>query len=366
MKTKKSIMLIMMTLILAIFAGCGAKNTTEGGKASSTPAPEVAATKAPEATKPAPEAAKKVNIGISQIVEHPSLDEARKGFLAALKDNGYIEGENLVIDYKNAQGDGPTQATIAQKFVADKKDLILGIATPTAQAIAQATQTSADGKNIPVLFTAVTDALDAKLVQSNEKPGSNVTGTVDMHPEAVSKLMEFIAKNVTDVKAVGIVSNPGEANSVVNVKMAEENLTKLGLKVVKAAATNSNEVQTAAQSLIGKVQAIYVPSDNTVVGALDTVIQVADKNKLPLFVAEKDSVKKGGVASYGFEYYDLGYATGKMAVDILKNGKKPADIPVGYAEKVNLAINLKAAEKQGLKVTDEMKAEAKANNYLFE
>jgi putative tryptophan/tyrosine transport system substrate-binding protein len=365
MKTKKSFMLIMMTIVLAIFAGCGAKTSTEGGQASSTPAPGTAATKAPESTK-APEAAKKVKIGISQIVEHPSLDEARKGFIAALKDNGYIEGENLEIDYKNAQNDMPAQVTIAQKFVADKKDLILGIATPTAQAMAQATQTSSDGKNIPVLFTAVTDALSAKLVASNEKPGANVTGTVDMHPEAVLKLMEFISKNVPDVKKVGILYSPSEANSVVNVKMAKDNLTKLGIEVVEAAATNSNEVQTAAQQLVGKVQAIYVPSDNTVVGALDTVIQVAEKNKLPLFVPEKDSVKKGGAVSYGFEYFDLGYATGKMAVDILKNGKKPADIPVGYAEKVGLAINLKAAEKQGLKITDEMKAEAKANNYLFE
>jgi len=356
MKAKKSFMLVLMAFVLVLFAGCGAKTTTEGGSSAGTPAPAANA----------PEAAKKVKIGISQIIEHPSLDEARKGFLAALKDNGFIEGENLEIDYKNAQGDPPTQATIAQKFVSDKKDLILGIATPTAQAIAQATQATPEGKNIPVLFTAVTDAQVAKLVQSNEKPGGNVTGTVDMKPEAVVKLMEFIAKNVPGVTDVGIVYSPSEANSVVNVKMAEDALTERGLKVVKAAATNTNEVQTAAQQLVGKVQAIYVPSDNTVVGALDTVIQVADKNKIPLFVPEKDSVQKGGAISYGFEYYDLGYATGKMAVEILKNGKKPADIPVGYAEKIGLAINLKAAEKQGLKITDEMKAEAKANNYLFE
>lgn len=360
MKAKKSVVLIMLAVMLAIFTGCGNSGNPNSNAESSTPAPSKAPESTPSGEGDKSDDGKVYNIGISQIVEHPSLDEARKGFIAALKDNGFEEGKNLNIEYKNAQNDMNTQTTIAQKFASDKKDLILGIATPTAQAMAQAT------KDIPVLFTAVTDAVVAKLVEDIEKPGGNVTGTVDMHPEAVSNLMEFISKNVPNIKTVGILYSPSEANSLVNVEMAEKNLSDLGIKVTKATATNTSEVQTAAQSFIGKVEAIYVPSDNTIVGALDTVIQVADKNKIPLFVPEKDSVEKGGVASYAFEYYDLGYATGKMAVDILKNGKNPGDIPVGYAEKVGLAINLKAAEKQGFNVTEEMKNEAKENNYLFE
>lgn len=363
MKAKKSFVLIMLAVMLAVFTGCGNSGNSansKGNAESSTPAPSSSPENTPNGEGEKSGDGKVYNIGISQIVEHPSLDEARKGFIAALKDNGFEEGKNLNIEYKNAQNDMNNQATIAQKFVADKKDLILGIATPTAQAMAQAT------KDIPVLFTAVTDAVGAKLVQSNEQPGGNVTGTVDMHPEAVSKLMEFISKNVPDVKTVGILYNPGEANSVVNVEMAEKNLTDLGLKVTKATATNAGEVQTAAQSLIGKVEAIYVPSDNTVVSALDAVIQVANKNKVPLFAAENDSVEKGAFASYGTVYSDLGYKTGLMAVEILKNGKSPADLPVQLPDKIGLGINMKAAAAQGMEVTDEMKNEAKENNFLFE
>ncbi|CAH8769513.1 ABC transporter substrate-binding protein [Paenibacillus dendritiformis] len=304
-------------------------------------------------------AGKKVKIGVTQVVNHASLDEAYKGFVQALKDNGYTEGDNLVIDYQNAQGDPTNAATIGQKFATGGVDLVLGIGTSVSQAAAK------EVKDVPVLFTAVTDPVGAGLVQSMEKPGANVTGTTDLHPEAVSRLMEFIKEQVNGVTAVGILANEGEQNTVVNVQKAEEALTALGLKAVKAPVTNSSEVKQAAESLIGKVQAIYVPSDNTVVSGLGAVVSVANENKIPLFVAEKDSVKNGGVASFGFEYYDLGYTTGKMAVDMLKNGKKPADTPVQIPEALDLALNVKAAEAQGFAVTDDLKKQVKPEN-LFE
>nr|WP_172619664.1 ABC transporter substrate-binding protein [Paenibacillus alvei] len=348
MKSRRHLVLAaIMSLLMLFAAACGnggaANNSTSEGSGGATGSAE----------------GKKVKIGITQVVNHASLDEAYKGFVQALKDNGYVEGENLVLDYQNAQGDQTNAATIAQKFATGGVDLILGIGTSVSQAAAKET------KNIPVLFTAVTDPVGAGLVQSMESPGSNVTGTTDLHPEAISKLMEFIKDNVKNIASVGIIANEGEQNTVVNVQKAEEALTKLGLSVVKAPVTNSSEVKQAAESLIGKVQAIYVPSDNTVVSALNSVIGVGNDNKIPVFVAEKDSVKNGGVASFGFEYFDLGYTTGKMAVEILKDGKKPADVPARIPESLDLALNMKAAAAQGFDVSDAMKQQVKPEN-LFQ
>ncbi|MDK8181103.1 ABC transporter substrate-binding protein [Paenibacillus sp. UMB4589-SE434] len=344
MKFSRQVVLIFLLAALIVVSACGAKGTDSGPVSTGNTEGM---------------SSKKIKIGITQIVEHLSLDEARRGFVQALKDAGYVEGETLEIDFQNAQGDLSNAATITQKFASDKKDLVLAIATPTAQAAAQ------NIKNKPILFTAVTDPIGAGLVQSIEKPGANVTGTADLHPDAISKLMEFIASNVKDIKAVGIIANEGEQNTHINVKQAVDALSKLGVEVVKAPVANSSEVKQATESLAGKVQAIYVPSDNTVVSALATVISVASDIKIPTFVADKDSVKNGGVASYGFEYFDLGYSTGKMAIEILKEGKKPADLAVKYPETLDLALNLKAAASQGFDVTAAMKAEVKQEN-LFE
>ncbi|MEB3102316.1 ABC transporter substrate-binding protein [Ferviditalea candida] len=345
-----------MLIAMLVLSACG-QSKQAAPQESAKPSEQPAQSSAPEPKK---EEKKVVKIGITQIVEHPSLDAARNGFLAALKDNGFTEGDNLQVDTQIAQGDMSNNTSIAQKFAADKKDLILAISTPSAQAVVkQITDT-------PVLFTAITDPLGAKLVSSLEKPGGNVTGTSDTHPEAITKLMDFIASQFPKVKTIGIVANEGEQNSLINVKKAEEALAKHNIKVVKAAVTNSSEVKQGAESLVGRVDAIYVPKDNTVVAALESMIQVAEKNKLPLFVGEKDSVKRGGFASYGFEYFDLGYTTGKMAVDILKNGKKPGDIPVGFPENLDLAINMKAAKNEGIEVTDAMKSMVKDPKNIIE
>jgi putative tryptophan/tyrosine transport system substrate-binding protein len=326
---KKSLAVILSGAMLMLAACGGGGNQASGEKKEKT-----------------------VKIGITQIVEHPSLDAAREGFIAALKDAGYEEGKNLEIDYQNAQGDMNNNASIAQKFVSDKSDLILAIATPSAQAAIQAT------KEIPILFTAITDPVGAELVQSMEKPGGNATGTSDTHPDAIKNTIAAIKKFVPGAKKVGIIYNNGEPNSVVNVKNAKEALEAEGLEAVESTISTSSEVKQAAESMVGRVDVLYIPKDNTVVAALESVITVANDKDIPMFAGEGDSVKRGAFASYGLDYHDLGYTTGKMAVEILE-GKKPADIPVGYPEKLELVVNKKAAEEEGITLTDELLKDAK-------
>lgn len=293
-----------------------------------------------------------VKIGIIQLVEHPSLDGAREGFIAALKEAGYEEGKNLKIDYQNAQGDVNNNMSIAQNLVADKNDVILAIATASAQAAAQST------KDIPILFTAITDPVGAKLVESLEKPGGNVTGTSDTHPDAIKNTITAIKTFIPNAKKVGMIYNSGEPNSVVNVENAKKVIEELGLEAVETTVTASSEVKQAAESLVERADVFYIPKDNTVVSALESVITVANEKKIPTFVGEGDSVKRGTFASYGFEYHDLGYTTGKMAVEIL-NGKKPSEIPVGFPENLELFINKKAAEQEGITLTEEMLKDAR-------
>ncbi|WP_079504148.1 ABC transporter substrate-binding protein [Mesobacillus jeotgali] len=320
---------VLLSGAMLMLAACGGGNQVSGEKKDKT-----------------------VKIGITQIVEHPSLDAAREGFIAALKDAGYEEGKNLKIDYQNAQGDMNNNASIAQKFVSDDSDLILAIATPSAQAAVQAT------KDIPVLFTAITDPVGAELVQSMEKPGGNATGTSDTHPDAIKNTIAAIKKFIPDAKKVGIIYNNGEPNSVVNVKNAKEALEAEGLEAVETTISASSEVKQAAESMVGRVDVMYIPKDNTVVAALESVITVANDKDIPMFVGEGDSVKRGAFASYGLDYHELGYTTGKMAVEILE-GKKPSEMPVGYPENLELVINKKAAEEEGIALTEDLLKGAK-------
>ncbi|MBM6619417.1 ABC transporter substrate-binding protein [Bacillus suaedaesalsae] len=291
---------------------------------------------------------KEVVIGVTQIVEHVSLDAAFDGFKKALADNGYIEGENVKFDVQIAQGEMSNSQTIAQNFVGDKVDLIFANSTPSAQSALNAT------KDIPIVFTSVTDPVGAELVKSFDKPGSNITGTTDTHPEALSKTLEFAIKEVGS-KKLGVIYNSGEQNSQVQVneikKIAESN----GAEIVEVSVSTSAEVKQAAESLIGRVDAIYVPTDNTVVSALDTVISVANSKDIPLFAGELDSMKKGSLAASGFSYFDLGYETGLMAVEILKGNKKPSEIPVAVPKSFALVINKIAAKEQGVEVKDSWK-----------
>lgn len=354
----KKFFYIMMVAFLIMLAACGSTESNSSGSTESNSSENESTKKEGQENEQKEEKPeeKVVKIGISQIVEHPSLDAAREGFVAALKDNGYIEGENLKVDTQIAQGDMNNNKTIAQKFVGDKVDLILGISTPSAQSILSETT------DIPVLFTAITDPIGAQLVDSFESPGGNATGTSDTHPAAISNTMKAIADFFPEAKKVGIIYNAGEQNSEVNVHHAKEAMKGLGLEAVEATISTSAEVQQAAQSLIGRADVIYIPKDNTVVSALQAVITIANDEDIPLFVGESDSVKAGGFAGYGFEYFDLGYQTGEMAIEILKNGKNPNEIPVLYPSTLGLVINAAAAKEQGIEITDAMREGATVIN----
>ncbi|WP_096154432.1 MULTISPECIES: ABC transporter substrate-binding protein [Bacillus] len=290
----------------------------------------------------------KVTIGVTQIVEHPSLDAAFDGFKKALEDNGFKEGENVTYDVQIAQGEQSNSISIANNFVADNVNLIFANSTPSAQTALQATRQAPE---IPVVFTSVTDPVGAELIESFDKPGPNITGTSDNHPESISNTIEFMIKEL-NIKRIGVVYNAGEQNSVVQVEQVEKVAKANGAQIVTASVSTSAEVKQATESLIGRVDAIYVPTDNTVVSAFQTVVSVANDEKIPLFAGELDSMKQGAVAASGFSYFDLGYQTGLMAVKILKGEKTAADIPAAYPESFTLVINKIAAKAQGVEIKD--------------
>lgn len=293
---------------------------------------------------------KTLKVGIVQIVEHPALDDARKGFLETLKKGGYEEGKNLKVDYQNAQGDQTILQTIAEKFSSDKPDLILAIATPSAQAIASKIT------DIPVLITAVTDPLSAKLVKTMEKPGANITGTTDMNP--IADQLKLLKDLVPNAKKVGVIYNAGEVNSQVQVDIVKNNAKDLGLEIVEATVSNSSDVLMAAQSLIGKVEAIYVPTDNTVVSAFESVAKITTENKIPVISGESSVVDRGGIGTIGINYLKLGQQTGEMAVKIIKGEAKPQDMAIESQKELDTVINQKAADAIGLTIPQELLAKA--------
>ncbi len=281
-----------------------------------------------------------VEIGVMQIVSHPSLDAAREGFEQAFVDAGYVEGETVVFEELNAEGDTATATSIASTFASDGKDLVLAIATPTAQAAAQAIT------DIPILITAVTEPQEAGLVDSWEEPGGNVTGTSDINP--VSEQLSLVKELVPDARTVGIVYSSGEVNSQVQVDLAEEAAGDLGLELELVTVSSSGEVQQAAESL--DVDAYYVPTDNAVVSALESLIQVAESKQVPVIAAEGDSVERGCVATYGIDYAALGYQTGEMALRVLDDGADPATMPIETQSELQLVVNPAAAERMGVTI----------------
>jgi len=278
----------------------------------------------------APASAQDKSVAVTAIVEHPALDAVRDGVQAALKEAGYEAGKNLKWQYQSAQGNTGTAAQIARKFVGDKPDAIVAIATPSAQAVVAAT------KNVPVVFSAVTDPVAAKLVTSWDASGTNVTGVSDLL--ALDKQIDLIKRVVPGAKRVGMVYNPGEANSVVVVNQLKELLPKHGMSLVEASAPRSVDVGSAARSLIGKADVIYTNTDNNVVSAYEALVKVGQEAKLPLVASDTDSVKRGGIAALGINYRDLGEQTGRMVVRILK-GEKPGDIKPETSTKLELFVN---------------------------
>jgi putative tryptophan/tyrosine transport system substrate-binding protein len=286
-----------------------------------------------------------ITIGVTQIVEHPSLDAAFDGFKKALEDNGYIEDENVKYDVQIAQGDMNNSQTVANNFVGDKVDLIFANSTPSAQSALNAT------KEIPIIFTSVTDPVGAGLVEAFDKPGANITGTTDTHPDAIPNTINFIVDELSP-KKIGVVYNSGEQNAEVQVERVREILANTNVELVEVSISTSAEVKQAAESLVGRADVIYIPKDNTVVSALESVISVANAEDIPMFVGELDSMKRGAIAGSGFSYFDLGYETGLMAVEVLSGEKKPSEVNVSYPKSLKLVINKLAAEEQGLEIKE--------------
>lgn len=287
-----------------------------------------------------------IKIGVLQLIEHNALDSAYKGFVDGLKEAGYEDGKNIIIDYQNAQGEQANCITIGQKFINDKSDLILAIATPAAQAIANMT------KDIPILITAVTDPADSKLVADNNAPGGNVTGTSDLTP--VEAQIELLKEIIPNVKTVGLLYCSSEQNSVFQINIAKKKLDAMGIKYIDIAISNLNEIQQVIQNVIGKVEAIYTPTDNMIANGMATVALMTEPAKIPVICGEGGMTMLGGIATYGINYYELGKLTSTQAVSILKGDKKTSEMPIEYLQKFDLVVNTNMIESIGLTIPESL------------
>ena len=332
-----TVCLSLILLVCLTLVGCSSGNTVDAAKPASGEHPQ------PEQ--------KVYKVGLIQLVEHPSLDYVREGIIKGLKDSGFEQGKNLIIDYQNAQGDQTTLDNIAKKFVGDRVDLIVSITTPAAQIVA------ANTTDIPIVFSAVTDPVSAKVVQSWERPGGNVTGVSDLNP--FDAQFEMLQKVVPHAKKIGIVYNPGEVNSQVQVEKAREFAEKNGYEIVVAPIHNSSEVLTASQTLVSKgIDAFYVITDNTVATSINSLAKVAIDHKLPTIVAEDSQVEGGCLISIGIDYNLHGYQAGKMAARVL-NGANPAEMPVELQEELMVVINRETQQALGIELPEEYTSRAK-------
>lgn len=280
------------------------------------------------------------HVGVLQVVQHPSLDKAYQGFKKGLKQGGYEEGKNLKIDYQNAQNSQDNLKSMSEKLVNDKSDLILGIATPAAQSVANATS------KIPIVVTAVTDLKAAHLVKTDAQPGRNVTGTTDM--VSIERQIALLLSIVPKAKTIGIMYNAGESNSKIQADLAITALKKAGVKPLVKNANSTNDVQQVTATLATKVDGIFLPTDNTFDSAAAIVGKIVKEKKVPLVAGSTDQVKTGGLASIGIDYELLGEQTGKMAAKILAGKAKPAEMPVQKAHQVKLVVNKEMAKALGI------------------
>ncbi|NLZ93509.1 MAG: ABC transporter substrate-binding protein [Firmicutes bacterium] len=325
LKRKKSLSLLLVFLLMAVMVLTGCADESAGNE----------------------EGVKK--IGIIQIVEHPSLNTIREAIIAQLEQEGFKDGENIEIDYHSAQGDPSNLKTISQRFATGNYDLIIAIATPSAQAVVGET------KEIPIIFSACTDPIGSGLVERLENPGGNVTGTSDA--VSAEKIMSLAMQITPEIKTIGALYNGGETNSQAVIKELKSFASKHGLTVVEATVSNTAEVQQAALSLVSKVDAIFSPIDNTVASAMPVVADVARQAKLPVYVGADSMVKDGGLATYGINYEALGRETGKMAGQVL-SGVDPGEISVLTIEDVQIYINQETAAQIGVEIPADILAEA--------
>lgn len=284
-------------------------------------------------------------VAITAIVEHPALDAVRDGVIKQLAKEGFTEGKNLKVKYQSAQGNTGTAAQIARQFIGEKPDAIVAIGTPSAQAVVAAT------KSIPVVFSAITDPIAAQLVKAKEPSGTNVTGVSDVLE--LQPQIDLIKKVVPNVKKVGVVYNPGEANSAVVVKQLKEMLATQHIELVEASAPRSVDVSSAARSLIGKVDAIYTTTDNNVVSAYEALVKVGNEADIPLIASDTSSVERGAIAALGLNYFNIGEQSGAIVSRIFK-GENPGTIAFETSKNLSLHINKKAAAEQSVTLSEEL------------
>jgi putative ABC transport system substrate-binding protein len=288
----------------------------------------------------------KKEIGVIKLVDHVALNQSEEGFVAALKEKGFVDGENLKITYQNGQNDTNNLSTIADKFVGDKVDLIFAIATPSAQAAAGKTTT------IPIIATAITDFTSAGLVETDAVPNTNVSGTSDMNPIAAQ--VDLMLQLCPDVKTVGFLYNSSEPNSVLQADITKAILDEKGISYVEQTVSSTNEVQQAAASIVTECDAIYLPTDNVMASSMATINEITVSAKIPVICGESGMVKSGGFATLGINYYNLGYQAGEMAVKVL-NGEDISKMPVEFSTNYDYCINKEVTEALGITIPEELK-----------
>ena len=292
-----------------------------------------------------------VHVGVLQYVEHPSLSATRKGFIEELKEEGYVDGKNIKIDYQNAQGDQSNLQTISQSLIEDN-DVMLAIATPAAQSLSSLT------KDKPILFTAVTDPVSAKLVKSMDNVGGNVTGTSDMSP--INKQVELLKKVLPNTKKVGIMYTTSERNSEVQVEEAKKYFKEAGIETVIKGISSTNDIQDTAKSLMSQTEVIFIPTDNTIVSSINTLVDLSKETKVPVVGSDAGSVEKGVLFTYGTNYEALGRQTGKLAGRVLR-GEKVKDVDAEYPKTLNVVVNHDMAKELGIDVSSISDEESKAS-----
>lgn len=327
---RKLALLLCTVLVGGILGGCG-NSGTDSSKGSTS-------------------SAQVKNIGILQLVQHDALDAANKGFVDALKEKGFEDGKNIKIEQQNAQGDQGNAQTIAKQFADSKKDLIFAIATPAVQAAYNAT------KDIPIVFTAVTDPVKAEVAKDWKSSGTNVTGTSDKVP--VDKQVELLKKLLPNAKTVGVIYNTSETNSVIQVNELKAAAEKQGLAVKEVGVTNVNEINQNLTNSLGEMDVLYTPTDNTVASGYSLIGKLCLDKNVPIIGAEEAVVSKGGLASIGIDYYKLGKEAGEKAADVL-NGKKPSDVEITTLSEMSFTINSDVAKKLNITIPKEIDDNAK-------
>ena len=284
-------------------------------------------------------------VAVTSIIEHTALDAVRDGVRESLKEAGFVEGKNLRFVFQTAQGSPATAAQIARKYVGDGVDVIVPISTPSAQAVVAAT------RSIPVVYSAITDPVAAKLVKSWEASGTNVTGVSDLSP--IDRHLDLVRKIVPQVQRLGVIYSPGEANSVAIIEVLRKEAKALGIDLVEAPAQRTVDIPAAALRLAGKVDAIYAPTDNNVISAIEAIVKVAQQAKVPLIAADTDSVKRGATAALGVNYLDLGRQTGRMVARVLQ-GEAPGQMRSEISTRLELHLNTEAASRQGVTLSQDL------------